>query len=47
MFVPKYRRKVFYESKRLEVRKILSDLCKWKGVHLIELKLEDPFKEKG
>ena len=36
MFAPKYRRKVFFEARRLEIGKILSDLCKWKGVNLIE-----------
>ncbi len=36
VFAPKYRRKVFYEGKRLEVGEILSELCKWKGVEIIE-----------
>ena len=36
MFAPKYRRKVFYDSRRLEIGKILSDLCKWKGVTIVE-----------
>ena len=36
VFAPKYRRKVFYEGRRLEIGKILSDLYKWKGVNLIE-----------
>ena len=36
VFAPKYRRKVFYESKRLEVGKMMRDLCKWKGVKIIE-----------
>ena len=36
VFAPKYRRKVFYEEKRLEVGKILRELCKWKGVNIIE-----------
>ena len=36
VFAPKFRRKVFYESKRLEVGKILRDLCNWKGVNIIE-----------
>ncbi len=34
-FVPKYRRKVFYEEKRLEIGKILRELCKWKDVNII------------
>ncbi len=32
----KYRRKVFYDSKRLEIGKILRDLCEWKGVNILE-----------
>ena len=36
MFAPKYRRKVFYEDKRLEIREILRKLCEWKGVKIIE-----------
>ena len=36
VFAPKYRRKVFYEEKRLEIREILRKLCSWKGVEVIE-----------
>ena len=36
VFAPKYRRKVFYEEKRLEIREILRKLCQWKGVEIIE-----------
>ena len=36
VFAPKYRRKVFYESKRLEIRDILRTLCQWKGVEILE-----------
>ena len=36
IFAPKYRRKVFYEEKRLELGEILRELCKWKGVDIIE-----------
>ncbi len=36
MFAPKYRRKVFYASKRLEIGQILRQLCEWKGVTIIE-----------
>ena len=36
VFAPKYRRKVFYEDKRLEIREILRKLCEWKGVQIIE-----------
>ena len=36
VFAPKYRRKVFYEEKRLEIGAILRELCRWKGVGIIE-----------
>lgn len=36
VFAPKYRRKVFYGEKRLEIGAILRKLCKWKGVNIIE-----------
>ena len=36
VFDPKYRRKVFYESKRAEIRDIIRKLCQWKGVDIIE-----------
>ena len=36
VFAPKYRRKVFYGSKRLEIGAILRELCSWKGVNIIE-----------
>ena len=36
VFAPKYRRKVFYGEKRLEIGAILRELCKWKGVEIIE-----------
>ena len=36
VFAPKYRRKVFYEEKRLEIGAILRELCRWKGVETIE-----------
>ena len=35
VFAPKYRRKVFYSDKRLEVGAILRELCKWKDVTII------------
>ena len=35
VFAPKYRRKVFYGEKRLEIGKILRQLCNWKGVNII------------
>ena len=36
VFAPKYRRKVFYADKRLEIGAILRELCKCKGVNIIE-----------
>ena len=36
VFAPKYRRKVFYQNKKVEVGKILRQLCDWKGVNIIE-----------
>ena len=35
VFAPKYRRKVFYGEKRLEIGAILRELCEWKGVNII------------
>jgi putative transposase len=36
VFAPKYRRKVFFGDKRLEIGAILRELCNWKGVNIIE-----------
>ena len=36
VFAPKYRRKVFFAEKRLEIREILRKLCQWKGVEIVE-----------
>ena len=36
VLAPKYRRKIFYEEHRKEVREILRKLCEWKGVEIIE-----------
>ncbi len=36
MFAPKYRRKVFYNEKREDIRDIIRTLCQWKGVEIIE-----------
>ena len=36
VFAPKYRRKVFFGQKRLEIGAILRSLCEWKEVNLIE-----------
>lgn len=34
VYVPKYRRKVFYEEQEVAVGKILRQLCEWKGVEI-------------
>lgn len=39
MFAAKYRRKVFYGEKRLEIVGILRELCNWKGVNIIQVEV--------
>ena len=36
VFTPKYRRKIIYNQLRTDIRNIIKDLCKWKGVEIIE-----------
>ena len=36
VFAPKYRRKVFFQEKRKDIREIIQTLCQWKGVEIIE-----------
>lgn len=36
VFTPKYRRKVIYNSIRADIREIIRNLCKWKGVEILE-----------
>lgn len=36
VFTPKYRRKIIYNQLRVDIQKIIKDLCKWKGVEIIE-----------
>ena len=36
VFAPKYRRKVFFNEKREDIRDIIRTLCQWKGVEIIE-----------
>lgn len=36
VFAPKYRRKVFFQDKREDIRDIIKTLCQWKGVDIIE-----------
>jgi len=39
MFAPKFRRKVFFGEKRVEIGKILRKLCEWKGITIIEAEI--------
>ena len=36
VFTPKYRRKIIYNQLRKDIQQIIKDLCKWKGVEIIE-----------
>lgn len=36
VFTPKYRRKVIYNKLKGDIVEIIKDLCKWKGVEIIE-----------
>lgn len=36
VFTPKYRRKIIYYKLREDIQGILKELCKWKGVEIIE-----------
>lgn len=36
VFTPKYRRKIIYNQLRADIQTIIKDLCKWKGVEIIE-----------
>ena len=36
VFAPKYRRKIFYNEYKVEIGKILRELCEWKNVNIIE-----------
>ena len=36
VFCPKYRRKIIYYQLRKDIQQIIKDLCKWKGVEIIE-----------
>ena len=39
VFAPKFRRKVFYGEKKVEIGKILRTLCDWKGIKIVEAEL--------
>ena len=36
VFIPKYRRKIIYHELRADIQGYIKDLCKWKGVEIIE-----------
>lgn len=36
VFAPKYRRKVFFQEMRMDIREIIQKLCQWKGVEILE-----------
>ena len=36
IFIPKYRRKVIYNKLRTDIRGYIHDLCRWKGVEIVE-----------
>ena len=36
VFTPKYRRKIIYYQLRKDIQKIIKDLCKWKGIEILE-----------
>ncbi len=36
VFIPKYRRKIIYNKLRADIQKYIKDLCKWKGVEIVE-----------
>jgi len=36
VFTPKYRRKIIYHQLRADIQQIIKDLCKWKGIEIIE-----------
>ena len=36
VFTPKYRRKIIYNQIRESIREIIKDLCKWKGIEILE-----------
>ena len=39
VFAPKYRRKVLLQENRVEMGKILRELCDWKGIKIIEAEI--------
>ncbi len=39
VFAPIYRRKLFYDSKRLETGHFLREICRWKGIEILEAEI--------
>ena len=39
VFAPKYRRQLIYGELKVEIGKILRELCEWKGIKIIEAEL--------
>ena len=39
VFAPKYRRKIFFGEKKMEIGQILRELCNWKQVNIIEAEI--------
>ena len=35
VFSPKYRRRVLYGSRKKEIKEILKNLCRWKGIEIV------------
>ena len=36
VFAPKYRRKLFFGQRRAEIGSIIRELCRWKGINMLE-----------
>ena len=36
VFITKYRRKIIYNKLRKQIQEYIKDLCKWKGIEIIE-----------
>ena len=36
VFTPKYHRKIIYNQLRIDIQEIIMDLCKWKGIAIVE-----------
>ena len=39
VFTPKYRRKIIYNKLHRDIVQIIKDLCKWKGIKIMEGKV--------